>query len=113
MQENKNDFVNSLEVSRTVNHRIEARVVGIKYGVGYDFVDTLSIGEEVYLVCAPNNIYDKNSIKIITVNRQLLGFLRKEVSAKLAAKFDAYGKPVRGVVAARHRWLLFVEFVLP
>ena len=79
---------------------IQARVVGVTYGGRQTVVAQLQEGEQVFLVRDPNNTFDPNAIKVIRVNGQQIGFLDRNLAARLSARLDEYGQPVQAYVSS-------------
>ena len=81
-------------------HLIETKVKGVVYEGRQEVVAELQVGEEIKLVRDPHNPYDRNAIKVMCKDGQQIGFLPRELAADLASRFDNYGQPVKGNVAA-------------
>lgn len=54
--------------------------------------------EQVLLVREPENPFDLNAISVQRANGRQIGYLRRELAARLASSLDAYGKPVMAMV---------------
>lgn len=66
----------------------EVKLVGITIENRVEFVSKLCVGDEVFLERDKNNIYDKNAIKVLDKNQNLLGYISKQWATILSKKID-------------------------
>ena len=75
------------------------RVVGCKYHLdGPARREDVAAGDRVLLIPEPGNPFDANAIKVTTVKGQLLGYIRRTIARKLAARVER-GATLQGRVA--------------
>lgn len=80
-------------------HRIMTSIVGACYHKGAEArLYSLKPKSVVLLVRNSKNKFDKNAIRVCTIDLEMLGFLPKEQAKKLAPIMDAKAHHVGGVV---------------
>ena len=79
---------------------IQTRVVGVTYEGRQAVVAQLQEGEQVFLVRDPNNTFDHNAIKVVRLNGQQVGFLDRNLAARVSTRLDDYGQPVQAYVSS-------------
>ncbi|KAJ3993334.1 SNF2 family N-terminal domain-containing protein [Lentinula boryana] len=72
---------------------MKAQVVGLQYYKGL-----VGPGEEVILVREPNNIHDRNAIRVDNIGHAQVGHIPRSVVAKLAPLMDSRAITVEGVM---------------
>ncbi|KAJ3791022.1 SNF2 family N-terminal domain-containing protein [Lentinula aff. detonsa] len=72
---------------------MKAQVVGLQYYKGL-----VGPGEEVILVREPNNIHDRNAIRVDNIGHTQVGHIPRSVAAKLAPLMDSRAITVEGVM---------------
>ena len=77
-----------------VTRSIETRIAGVSFGNRQSTIALLKVGEEVLLIREAENVYDENAIRVYREDGNDLGFIPKELAAKLVSKFDQYGQAV-------------------
>jgi len=79
---------------------LDVKVVGVTYEGRQTVVSMLSLNEDVLLVREPNNLHDRNAIKVMRTTGEQIGYLSRYLAAQLAEKFDLYDQPVKAIVTA-------------
>ncbi|KAJ3989960.1 SNF2 family N-terminal domain-containing protein [Lentinula detonsa] len=72
---------------------MKAQVVGLQYYKGL-----VGPGEEVILVREPNNVHDRNAIRVDNIGHTQVGHIPRSVAAKLAPLMDSRAITVEGVM---------------
>ena len=68
-------------------------VMGIRYntpckGENCDFLPKVKVGEEVYFEKDPKNAYDPNAVRIVTQNKELLGYVPRYYTVSIMERVD-------------------------
>lgn len=79
---------------------METRVVGVTYDNRQSVIADMEKNEHVLLVREPENPVDDNAVGVKRINGRQIGYLPRELAAKLAPRLDAHGKPVSAMVTA-------------
>jgi single-stranded-DNA-specific exonuclease len=79
---------------------IQARIVGTSFNGRQAVVAQLQEREQVFLVRDPNNVFDRNAIKVVRKNGQQVGFLDRYLAARLSARLDNYGQPLQAYISS-------------
>ena len=79
---------------------MEISVVGVSYENRQSVIEVMKESEQVLLVREPDNPFDCNAISVRRKNNSSVGYLPREVAARLARVFDEFGKPVTAVVTS-------------
>ena len=79
---------------------MEVRVVGVTYENRQSVIAVMKENEQVLLVREPDNPFDCNAISVRRTNNSSVGYLPKELAARLARVFDEFGKPVTAMVTS-------------
>ena len=79
---------------------IVTRLVGVSYEGRQQVVSLLRVGEIVFLVREENNAYDHNAIRVIRGDKSQVGFINRDLAAKLAPVLDRHEGVLRATVAA-------------
>ena len=74
------------------------KVAGVTFNNRQAVVARLHAGELIQLRREPDNLYDRNAIRVERLDGQQIGYLDRSMAARLAPFFDAHSKPVRGKV---------------
>lgn len=69
-----------------MTNTIYSRIVGIKNH--QDTIKTCNIGDSLKLLRDPTNTYDKNAIKVLTLENKELGYINKFINMVLADQLD-------------------------
>ena len=73
---------------------LHTKIVGVQYYTGY-----ATVGEHVLIRREPSNRYDSNAIRVDNVQRDQIGHIPRQVSAKLAPFIDSGSLMVEGVLS--------------
>ena len=79
---------------------IVTRLVGVSYEGRQQVASLLKVGETVFLVRDENNIYDRNAIRVIRGDKSQVGFVNRDLAARLATILDQCEGVLRAQVAA-------------
>jgi hypothetical protein len=79
---------------------MEVRVVGVTYENRQGVIAVMKENEQVLLVREPDNPFDCNAISVRRTNNSSVGYLPRELAARLARVFDEFGKPVTAMVTS-------------
>ncbi len=74
------------------------KVAGVTFNNRQAVVARLVPSETIQLRREPNNPYDRNAIRVERLNGQQIGYLNRNMAARLAPFFKSQFKPVRGKV---------------
>lgn len=83
-------------------------IVGITRPERVDFVKKLKVGDEVILCRDPKNEYDKNAIKVLDMENNLLGFISKDWASIYAQKMDI-GMKFLSVVKTKESKVIYIS----
>jgi single-stranded-DNA-specific exonuclease len=89
-----------MNATNVLPRTIVTRVFGVSYGGRQKIVSQLKMGETVFLVRDPDNLYDRNAIRVILVDERQVGFVNRDLAAKLAPILDQCEGVLRATVAA-------------
>ena len=87
-------------VKNKLTQSIQTRVVGVTYENRQTVVAQLEVGDEVYLVREPSNAFDPNAIMVVRQNGQQVGYLNRELAARLSSRLDTFSQPVKAFVSS-------------
>jgi len=79
---------------------IVTKIVGVSYEGRQQVVSLLRVGETVFLVRDDNNIYDRNAIRVIRGDQSQLGYVNRDLAARLSPILDQTEGVLRATVAA-------------
>ena len=79
---------------------IVTRITGVSYEGRQQVVSLLKVGETVFLVRDPDNAYDRNAIRVIRGDQSQLGYVNRDIAARLAPVLDQHEGVLRAQVAA-------------
>jgi hypothetical protein len=79
---------------------METRIAGVTYENRQSIIADMEENEHVLLVREPENSFDDNAVSVKRINGRQIGYLPRELAAKVAPRLDAHGKPVSAVVTA-------------
>lgn len=79
---------------------IQASLAGVMYGDRSRKVLCCSLREKVWLRRQPDNLNDSNAIEIINQRGQQIGYIERQLAAKLAPYMDAGRNPIEAVITA-------------
>jgi len=74
---------------RTGSEPIVTKVVGVTYENRQDIIRRMNVGEDLKLVAEHDNIYDKNAIKVLRSNGDQIGYLNKDLAARIKLHFSS------------------------
>ena len=77
---------------------ITERVKGVTFEGRQNIVAELSVEEKLLLIREPQNRFDRNAIRVERSNGEQVGYIDRNLAAKLATIFDEYRKPVSATV---------------
>lgn len=99
---------------------ITTRIVGITFEARQESAAKVKLGDLVWLVRQPSNPYDKNAIAVTRQNGESLGFVNRNLAARLSRFFDGYCYPVKGkvtnLIGGTHEYFslgLMITFRIP
>ncbi|MCC7192146.1 MAG: HIRAN domain-containing protein [Phycisphaeraceae bacterium] len=75
-------------------------MVGVTFEGRQQVVRSIQANDRLLLRRDPANRYDRNAIRVETLNGVQVGFLAKDLAAQLASRFDQLGAPVNAIVIA-------------
>jgi single-stranded-DNA-specific exonuclease len=79
---------------------IVTRLVGVSYEGRQQVVSLLKLGETVFLVRDESNIHDRNAIRVIRSDKSQVGFINRNIAARLAPVLDQHEGVLKATVAA-------------
>lgn len=74
------------------------KVAGVTFEGRQEVLRQLKVGESLYLRREPDNVHDYHAIRIKRLTGQEVGVVERNLAAKLAPVFDAYGLAVPATV---------------
>ena len=77
---------------------ITTKVVGVTFDGRQAVVAKLSVHEEIVLRREPTNPYDRNAIRVESLNGKQIGYINRYMAASLAPTIDAIGEAIHGTV---------------
>jgi hypothetical protein len=77
---------------------ITTKVAGVTFDNRPRVVERLVVGERLRLYREPANHYDPNAICVQTITGEQVGYIPKELAARLAPVMDAQGGTVAAIV---------------
>ena len=83
----------------SASQTFETKVAGVTFEGRQAVVASLQYGEAVVLKREPSNRYDANAIRVERVDGAQIGYLPKELAARIAPVMDACGEPLHGTVS--------------
>jgi single-stranded-DNA-specific exonuclease len=90
-----------MNTQQVLTRTLVTRVVGVTYEGRQRVVAQLIKGETIFLVRDPDNLYDPNAIKVMRGTGQQLGYLNRELAARITPILDDQCEGVlRGFVIA-------------
>jgi len=84
--------------SRVKGRLITTKIVGVTFEGRQEVVARLQQGDLVWLEPEPDNPYDHNAIRVCRSNGEQIGYLNRNLAAKIIPYFLAYEYHVRGKV---------------
>lgn len=104
----------------TAMEPFEAQLVGVTYDGRQTVISRLQPSEQLTMSRQPDNRFDTNAIEVLNRSGQSVGFLARDLAAKLASRFDLIGRPVSANVIAivgdktpGKYWGVRIHFELP
>jgi len=85
-------------MSRVHGRVISTKVVGVTFEGRQEVVARLQMGDVIWLEHETDNPYDQNAIKVCRSNGEQIGYLSRQLAARIVPYFKACGHPVRGKV---------------
>jgi single-stranded-DNA-specific exonuclease len=89
-----------MNTTNVLPRTLVTRVVGVSYEGRQTIVSQLKMGETVFLVRDPDNAYDRNAIRVILGDERQVGFVNRNLAARLAPIIDQCEGVLRAQVAA-------------
>jgi len=89
-----------MTVTNVLPRSLVTRVVGVSYEGRQKIVSQLKMGETVFLVRDPDNAYDRNAIRVIRGDQSQLGFVNRDLAARLVPILDQHEGVLKATVAA-------------
>jgi single-stranded-DNA-specific exonuclease len=77
---------------------IETRIVGTTFDNRQVVVALLTQWEQVFLVRENDNPYDGNAVKVQRWDRQVIGYINRDLAKLLASRMDRIGRPIKATV---------------
>jgi len=71
-----------------MNNSFFSKVAGVTYGDRQLVAKSLRVGERLLLLREPTNIYDKNAIKVLTLDNRQVGYIASSTAVSLAYQMD-------------------------
>lgn len=65
------------------------KVAGVTYEGRQQYVKRLLVGEKLRLLREPSNTYDRNAVAVLDTHGNTIGYLSREIAAKMAPRIDA------------------------
>lgn len=81
-------ILNNWEKMKLCNYNEVVPIVGVNQPERRPVVDKLIKSEPLFLIREPDNLYDKNAIKTVNANGELVGYVAKEWAVIYAQKID-------------------------
>jgi hypothetical protein len=89
---------------------IKTRVVGVTFENRQEEIKKIEVGETVLLIREPSNRFDKNAIKVVRLNHNDIGYIKKEMAIILAPRMDNPHKQIEAKVINCSREDAFAPF---
>jgi hypothetical protein len=78
---------------------VTTKVAGVTFDDRPKVVARLMVGEQLILRREPRNLYDKNAVAVLTMAGAPIGYIPRDVAARLAPVMDAEGGTLLASVA--------------
>jgi hypothetical protein len=78
---------------------VRTKVVGVSFDNRQEVIARMHRGDRIWLDMEPDNPYDPNAISVCCSSGLQIGYLNRNIAARLISLFRAYGYPVKGKVA--------------
>jgi len=84
--------------ARVKGRVIRTKVVGVTFENRQEIIARLDMGDRVWLDREPDNPHDANAITVCRSNGEQIGYLNRQLAARITPFFRAYGYPIKGKV---------------